>query len=112
VDVVQLANEEPIPSLSTTPNVVKPVATCSMSSVHVGDNSESDVENVNDKNGNFMASKHSKSESGYGNKSLYEGWKETLDNEDYDEYNTHSISEEQEAFCDALDIKFRGRRKV
>ncbi|GKC67420.1 hypothetical protein Tco_1100018 [Tanacetum coccineum] len=85
--------------------------------VHAGDDSDSDVEIVYYEIGNFMDAKHLKSESGYGNKSLYERWKETLDDDDYDpynddEYNTHRLSEQQEAFCDALDIKFRDRKKV
>ncbi|GJV66607.1 hypothetical protein Tco_1482116 [Tanacetum coccineum] len=43
-NVDQLDNGEPIPMLSTTPNAIKPTTICCMSSVQVGDNSESDVE--------------------------------------------------------------------
>ncbi|GJX05988.1 hypothetical protein Tco_0193920 [Tanacetum coccineum] len=97
--------------------IVKQASTNMYVDVHAGDDSDSDVEIVYYEIGNFMDAKHSKSESGYGNKSLYERWKETLDDDDYDpynddEYNTHRLSEQQEAFCDALDIKFRDRKKI
>ncbi|GKF86146.1 hypothetical protein Tco_0253973 [Tanacetum coccineum] len=90
VDVGHLENKEASHNLSTYPKDIISVAT---SSVHAGDDSESDVENVYDKE-NFMASKHSKEGNRYGNKSLYEVWKEKLVNDDYnhiddDEYNTH-----------------------
>ncbi|GJR42210.1 hypothetical protein Tco_1310313 [Tanacetum coccineum] len=34
------------------------------------------------------------------------------DQYDDDEYTTHDLNEQQEAFCDAFDIKLRGRRKL
>ncbi|GKE64870.1 hypothetical protein Tco_1519031, partial [Tanacetum coccineum] len=79
-------------------------------------NTPVDVGNLaNKEQGNFMASKQSKSGSGNGNKSLYKHWKETLDDDydpyDDDEYNAYGLPEEQEAFCDALDINIRGHRK-
>nr|GEX54246.1 hypothetical protein CTI12_AA572790 [Tanacetum cinerariifolium] len=60
-----------------------------------------------------MTSKHLKSGSGFGTKSLYERWKDTLDDDPYDddECNAHNLSEEQMAFCDALIIKLRGQIK-
>ncbi|GJY14765.1 hypothetical protein Tco_0385187, partial [Tanacetum coccineum] len=54
-----------------------------------------------------------KSGSGFGTKSLYERWKDTLDDDPYDddECNAYDLSEEQMVFCDALIIKLRGRIK-
>ena len=64
--------------------------------------SEGDVKNVYDETGTFMASG-----SGYGTKSLYEHQKETKN-----EYNADDLSGCQLAFCDAWDIKIRGRKKL
>nr|GEY90400.1 hypothetical protein [Tanacetum cinerariifolium] len=65
------------------------------SNVHVNEDSESDVEEIYDETAHFM---------------------ETMDDDEYDPYNdvvytTHSLFEEQKGFCDALDVKIRGRRK-
>ena len=81
------------------------------SNVHVNEDSKSDMEEVYDESTHFMASKGMKERSGIGNKSLYEQWKETMSDDEYDpydddDYNTHGLFEEKEAFCDALDIKF------
>ncbi|GKD70368.1 hypothetical protein Tco_1324458 [Tanacetum coccineum] len=70
-----------------------------------------------DETAQFMASKGTKEGSDIGNKSLYEELKETkigdeCDQYDDDEYTTHDLNEQQEAFCDAFDIKLRGRRKL
>ncbi|GJU00738.1 hypothetical protein Tco_1111076 [Tanacetum coccineum] len=57
-------------------------------------------------------SRTSKSGGAVGNKSLYERWKDILDDDPYDdEYNAYDLTEEQMAFCDAWDIKLRDRRK-
>ncbi|GJU06352.1 hypothetical protein Tco_1122782 [Tanacetum coccineum] len=66
------------------------------SSVQVDEDSESDVEDVYDDTGDFMATKHSKSGSGIEKKSLYERWKDSLDDDPYDddEYNAYDLSEE------------------
>nr|GEW54395.1 hypothetical protein [Tanacetum cinerariifolium] len=76
--------------------------------------SESDMEGMYDENAHYGIERYKKG-SGFRNKSLYEVWKETIDdNEDDpydDEYNTHGLSQKKEAFCDAWDIKLHGRRK-
>ncbi|GJV85064.1 hypothetical protein Tco_1524962 [Tanacetum coccineum] len=72
----------------------------------------SDVEDIDDETREFKAAKHSKSRGAVGNKSLYGRWKDTLDDDPYDdEYNAYDLTEEQMAFCDAWDIKLRDRRK-
>ena len=70
--------------------------------------SEGDVENVKDETGTFM-----ESGSGYGTKSLYECWKEMKDDpyDDDTKYNVHDLSEDELAFCDALDIKVCSQKK-
>nr|GEZ78854.1 hypothetical protein [Tanacetum cinerariifolium] len=64
--------------------------------------------------GTLWLQKNQKNESEYGNKSLYGHWKETLDDDynpyDNNEYNAYGLSEEQEAFCDALDMNIGGHR--
>nr|GFA37007.1 hypothetical protein [Tanacetum cinerariifolium] len=59
--------------------------------------------------------------SGYETKSLYERGKEMKDDDPYDydpydadddvEYNSHNLSEDQSAVCDAWDIMIHGRKK-
>ncbi|GJW87088.1 hypothetical protein Tco_0162428 [Tanacetum coccineum] len=81
------------------------------------EDSESDVEVTYDESAQFMATKGTKEGSGIRNKNLYEQLKETMVDDEYDpydddyEYNTHDLSEQQVAFCDAFDIKLRGQRK-
>ncbi|GKD66611.1 hypothetical protein Tco_1308719, partial [Tanacetum coccineum] len=56
-----------------------------------------------------------KSKDGKHTPTLYESWKETLDDDydpyDDDVYNANCLSEDQEALCNALDIKFCGCMK-
>nr|GEV45733.1 hypothetical protein [Tanacetum cinerariifolium] len=61
------------PNWATNPNVANPVSTSSY--VHVGDDSESDVDDLFDETRSFMASKQSKNGGGYRTKNLYERWK-------------------------------------
>ena len=51
------------------------------SNVQVNEDSESDVEEVYDKSPPFMASKGTKEGSAIRNMSLYEQWKETVDDD-------------------------------
>ncbi|GJY29813.1 hypothetical protein Tco_0405580 [Tanacetum coccineum] len=76
--------------------------------------SDSEVEEVLDKHATFMAStglKHS-SESGYGSNSLWEQWKGTKWDNDYnpyddDLYDSHDMSDNLWAICDEFDIMLR-----
>ena len=58
--------------------------------------SEGEVEVVDNETASFLASKQVGSGSGYGTKSLYRRWKETVDDDydpyDDDLYNDHGIS--------------------
>nr|GEW11582.1 hypothetical protein [Tanacetum cinerariifolium] len=66
--------------------------------LRVNMDSESDMEEMYDENAHFRESKGTKEGSGFRNKSLYEVWKETMDDDeddpyDDDEYNTHGLSQ-------------------
>nr|GEW93049.1 hypothetical protein [Tanacetum cinerariifolium] len=81
-------------------------------------NSDSEVEEVFDEHATFMASTGLKcgSDSGYRTNSLWEEWKETKRDDNYDPYdddlyNSHDMSDNLHAICDEFDITVRGRKK-
>ncbi|GJW25884.1 hypothetical protein Tco_0039695 [Tanacetum coccineum] len=53
-----------------------------------------------------QGTKASTSGSGVGNKSLYEEWKETYDEDPYDDddFDTYDLTDQQRAFANAFDI--------
>ncbi|GKE04446.1 hypothetical protein Tco_1396464 [Tanacetum coccineum] len=92
-------------------------ASSTKADIEADEDSESDVEDIYDESGDFMAVKHSTIGSGSGsgirNKSLYEHWNDTLDDDPYDDdyHNAYDLTGLRMAFCDALDIKLHGRIK-
>ena len=72
---------------------------------------ESDVDDVYGETANIMAPNSSKGGSSGGNPGWYEHWKDMLDDDShyYDEYDAVNLTEDQRAFCDALDIKLHGK---
>ncbi|GKC68000.1 hypothetical protein Tco_1100598 [Tanacetum coccineum] len=85
----------------------------------VNADSDSDVEEVFDEHIIFMAStglKHD-SDSGYGTNRLWEHWKETKWDDDYDPYDddlydSHDMSDNLQAICDEFDITIHGDLKL
>ncbi|GKE70977.1 hypothetical protein Tco_1529049 [Tanacetum coccineum] len=80
--------------------------------------SDSEVEEVFDEHTTFMASTGLKcgSDSGYGTNSLWEQWKKTKKDNDYepyddDMYDSHDMSDNLHAICDEFDITVRDRKK-
>ncbi|GJX69536.1 hypothetical protein Tco_0305263 [Tanacetum coccineum] len=78
--------------------------------------SESYVEEDDQKTASFLASKSSKGTSssksggGMGRKSLYEHWKDDYDDNPYDEEEEHEdLSKHQLAICNAFDLSLRGQ---
>ncbi|GKE37061.1 hypothetical protein Tco_1460466, partial [Tanacetum coccineum] len=52
------------------------------------------------------------SNKGYGTNSLLEQWRDSYpDNDDYDKYENHDMSEHLQSICDDLDITVRGRKR-
>ncbi|GJV20727.1 hypothetical protein Tco_1369747 [Tanacetum coccineum] len=80
--------------------------------------SESEVEVVFDETANLMISTSFKggSDKGYGTNSLFEQWRETKRDDDYNPYDdnfydSHDMSDHLQAICDDLDITVYGRKK-
>ncbi|GJV78293.1 putative ribonuclease H-like domain-containing protein [Tanacetum coccineum] len=80
--------------------------------------SDSEVEEVFDEHTTFMASTGLKcgSDSGYGTNSLWEQWKKTKKDNDYepyddDMYDSHDMSDNLQIICDEFDITVRDRKK-
>ncbi|GKD73948.1 hypothetical protein Tco_1332230 [Tanacetum coccineum] len=82
------------------------------STVEANEDSEGEVEEVFDDTAHLMASKTMKEGSGIGKKSLYEQWKETMDNDDSCDDDAHEeFTEAQMAFCKKFDINLRGQAR-
>ncbi|GJX64358.1 hypothetical protein Tco_0298701 [Tanacetum coccineum] len=76
--------------------------------------SEDEVASFDNEMASFLAKKD-----GYGTQSLFEQWKESYENGDYeydsyddDMYEDQDIPDMLQAICDNLDIKVRGRKKI
>ncbi|GJY05564.1 hypothetical protein Tco_0371504 [Tanacetum coccineum] len=79
--------------------------------------SEDEVASFDNEMASFLAKKDD-----YGTQSLFEQWKESYENGDYeydsydsyddDMYEDHDIPDMLQAICDNLDIKVRGRKKI
>ncbi|GJW48113.1 hypothetical protein Tco_0079759 [Tanacetum coccineum] len=111
--LVRLKNDDELGANGENSNLAENGVTPNMADISHGKSTvEACTSNVASKMVNDQVNVHSKSkvDEGVGNKSLYEQWKETYDEDPYNEYDFDDcgLIDTQMAFANAFDINLHG----